>query len=99
MASSSLPSPSSPSCILSWYDTSRPRRLDLVGDYAGQELFLIDGDSLLRDCFGDARLDFLCGWQVLHAAYSVERFLDALVVRHCRFVVAFFDGTAPFWGP
>jgi ATP-dependent RNA helicase DDX60 len=96
MASStpSPPSPSPASPILSWYDTSCHRRLDLVGDYAGQEHFLIDGDSLLRDCFGDSRLDFLHGWQVLHAVYAVERFLGALVVRHCRFSVAFFDGTA-----
>ena len=34
------------------------RRVDLVGDYAGQELFLIEGDSLLLRCFSDADLDF-----------------------------------------
>lgn len=32
--------------------------IDLVGDYAGKELFLIEGDSLLRECFEDERIDF-----------------------------------------
>lgn len=34
------------------------RRVDLVGDYAGQELFLVEGDSLLLRCFSDVDLDF-----------------------------------------
>ena len=44
--------------ILSWYDRTRPMMIDLVGDYAGKELFLIEGDSLLRQCFSDERIDF-----------------------------------------
>jgi hypothetical protein len=32
--------------------------IDLVGDYAGKELFLVEGDSLLRECFEDERIDF-----------------------------------------
>lgn len=44
--------------ILSWYDARAPRILDLVGDYAGKELFLVEGDSLLRACFEDDRVDF-----------------------------------------
>lgn len=32
--------------------------MDLVGDYAGQELFVVEGDSLLLRCFSDPRLDF-----------------------------------------
>jgi hypothetical protein len=32
--------------------------IDLIGDYAGKELFLIDGDSLLRTSFEDSRIDF-----------------------------------------
>ena len=36
----------------------RPRVVDLIGDYAGKELFLIEGDSLLLECFGNGRLDF-----------------------------------------
>lgn len=44
--------------ILAWYDSTRPMHIDLVGDYAGKELFLVEGDSLLRECFDDERLDF-----------------------------------------
>lgn len=51
--------------ILSWYDARRPRFIDLVGDYAGKELFLVEGDSLLRHCFEDDRLDFN-GKSILH---------------------------------
>lgn len=47
-----------PANILGWYDDLRPMWIDLVGDYAGKELFLIEGDSLLRECFGDERIDF-----------------------------------------
>jgi hypothetical protein len=44
--------------ILAWYDARTPMFIDLVGDYAGKELFLVEGDSLLRDCFEDERIDF-----------------------------------------
>jgi hypothetical protein len=44
--------------VLSWYDRTRPMFIDLVGDYAGKELFLVEGDSLLRVCFEDERIDF-----------------------------------------
>lgn len=44
--------------ILNWYDSTRPMFIDLVGDYAGKELFLVEGDSLLRECFEDERVDF-----------------------------------------
>ena len=44
--------------ITNWYDCSRPMWNDLVGDYAGKELFLVEGDSLLRECFEDPRIDF-----------------------------------------
>ncbi|TAQ87818.1 hypothetical protein B7494_g3841 [Chlorociboria aeruginascens] len=77
--------------ILSWYDSTRPMWIDLVGDYAGKELFLVEGDSLLRECFEDARIDFDDGFQLLHAVYVVERFLENLVKRHCHFHIAFFD--------
>lgn len=67
------------------------RRVDLVGDYAGNELFLIDGDSLLLRCFDDERLDFHHGLQLLHAAYNVETLLENLIKRKCNFDIVFFD--------
>ncbi|KAF4635469.1 hypothetical protein G7Y89_g2618 [Cudoniella acicularis] len=77
--------------IISWYDSTRPMFIDLVGDYAGKELFLLEGDSLLRECFEDDRIDFDSGYQLLHTVYVVERFLENLVKRHCSFHIAFFD--------
>ncbi|KAG9228916.1 hypothetical protein BJ875DRAFT_524841, partial [Amylocarpus encephaloides] len=81
--------------ILSWYDRTRPMFIDLVGDYAGKELFLIDGDSLLRECFEDDRIDFNSGYQILHVVYVVERFLENLVKRHCSFHIAFIEARSP----
>ena len=34
------------------------RRVDLVGDYAGAELFIIGGESLLLHCLADQMIDF-----------------------------------------
>ena len=77
--------------ILEDYRKLLSRRVDLVGDYAGNELFLIDGDSLLLRCFADPKLDFEPGFQLLHAAYEVERFLHQLVTRKCNFRIVFFQ--------
>jgi hypothetical protein len=38
-------------------------------------------------------LNLLGGFQLLHAVYVVERFLENLVKRHCQFHIAFFEGT------
>jgi hypothetical protein len=77
--------------VLEFYSKLYSRRVDIVGDYAGNELFLIEGDSLLLHCFDDAHIDFDPGFQLLHAAYAVESFLRGLVVRRCNFHVAFFE--------
>lgn len=74
-----------------WYGNHRPRFIDLVGDYAGRELFLLEGDSLLRECFSDDRIDFHHGFQMLHAVFVVELFLQNLINRHCRFHLAFIE--------
>lgn len=79
------------SLVNAWYDACRPRFIDLVGDYAGKELFLLEGESLLRLCFSDDRIDFHDGFQMLHAVFVVERFLEGLIKRYCQFHIAFFD--------
>lgn len=48
--------------LSAWHQQLYPVRIDLVGDYAGQELFFIEGDSLLRLAFGDARIDMDGTW-------------------------------------
>lgn len=67
------------------------RRVDLVGDYAGSELFIVEGDSLLLRSFSDAKLDFDEGFQLLHAIYAAEYLIKGLVQRKCNFHLVFFD--------
>ena len=57
--------------ILNWYDSTRPMFIDLVGDYAGKELFLIEGDSLLRETFEDERIDFRGKFSILYLSISI----------------------------
>ena len=74
--------------VSEWYETIYSRRVDLVGDYAGAELFLLEGDSLLLHAFSDSNLDFSDnGFQLLHAAYNVELFLKKLVARNASFTL------------
>jgi len=40
-----------------WFHTLHPTRIDIVGDFAGRELFILEGDSLLRVAFSDERID------------------------------------------
>lgn len=40
------------------YHSLYSRRVDLIGDYAGNELFLLELDSLLLHCFSDPMIDF-----------------------------------------
>jgi len=77
--------------VLHWYSRVYSRRVDIVGDYAGNELFLIEGDSILLNCFNDKHIDFDPGFQLLHATYTVENFLRGLIARRCNFHIAFFD--------
>lgn len=41
----------------SWFCSLHPTHIDIVGDFAGRELFILEGDSLLRVAFSDERID------------------------------------------
>lgn len=77
--------------IANEYQQLTARRVDLVGDYAGNELFFIEGDSLLLQAFDDSMLDFSKGFQLLHAVYNVEKLLHGLSQRKCNFKIVFFE--------
>ncbi|KAK6517129.1 hypothetical protein TWF506_007005 [Arthrobotrys conoides] len=77
--------------VSEWYGSLRPLLLDLVGDYAGQELFFIEGDSLCRHIFNDKRVSIRNGPQVITAIYALERFLSNLRQRGCNFHLVFFE--------
>ncbi|KAI2622822.1 hypothetical protein GGS21DRAFT_343625 [Xylaria nigripes] len=74
-----------------WYNSIYPRRVDIVGDFGGKQLFLIDADSLIHYCLTTSAVDFQDGFQLLHAIFSVESFLNNLRVRGCNVHVVFFD--------
>ncbi|KAJ5902701.1 DEAD/DEAH box helicase [Penicillium taxi] len=77
--------------LLNWYQSLSTKVVDLVGDLVGDELFIIDGDSLLLHCFSNKKLDFAPGFQLLHATYLVEKFLSQLYQRNCLFEIVFFS--------
>ncbi|KAH7255808.1 uncharacterized protein BKA55DRAFT_538183 [Fusarium redolens] len=41
-----------------WCQEQQPLTIDIVGDFAGQELFVNHGESLMRHCLTEARVDF-----------------------------------------
>lgn len=41
-----------------WYAELRPLTVDVVGDYAGRELFVVHGESLMRYCLLESKVDF-----------------------------------------
>ena len=62
--------------VFTWYHSLFSRRVDLVGDYAGNELFLIEFDSLLLHCFSDSRIDFHGGLKCSFSLVDLESPFD-----------------------
>lgn len=44
--------------VTEWYQRLRPLKVDIVGDFAGKELFLVHGESMMRYCLSQANVDF-----------------------------------------
>ncbi|KFA45643.1 hypothetical protein S40293_08914 [Stachybotrys chartarum IBT 40293] len=74
-----------------WRKVLRPRRVDIVGDFAGKELFGIHGEALIAHCLTQAEVDYDGGFQMLHAVHAVESFLSNLQQRGCSFHILWFD--------
>ena len=51
--------------VLTWYKSISSRRVDLIGDYAGSDIFLVELDSLLLQCFSNQNLNFGSKYQEL----------------------------------
>ncbi|KAJ3570966.1 hypothetical protein NPX13_g5546 [Xylaria arbuscula] len=68
--------------LAEWYSTARPRRVDIIGDFGGKDLFFIDGDSLLLHSITASKVDYDAMFQ-----YMIHQFLD---LRHS---VALINGT------
>ena len=41
-----------------WYRSLSPLKVDVVGDFAGKELFAIHGDSMLLHCIVEGKVDY-----------------------------------------
>lgn len=41
-----------------WYQSLRPLKVDVVGDFAGKRLFVIHGNSMFLHCLGEAKVDY-----------------------------------------
>ncbi|KAF8671655.1 P-loop containing nucleoside triphosphate hydrolase protein [Rhizoctonia solani] len=77
-----------------WIHKRRPRWMDLIGDYAGDEFFIVDGDSLCQVVLED-ELVAIGGdkptFQILHAIYRLEQEIQQLKQRNCNFEIVFFE--------
>lgn len=87
--------------LLLWYSGLRPLKVDVVGDFAGRELYVVHGESLIRHCLEQSRVDFegnhrlglfslVSSTNAIHAVYAVEKFLSDMHKRGCNFDVIFF---------
>ncbi|KAG1823796.1 uncharacterized protein BJ212DRAFT_703338 [Suillus subaureus] len=87
---------------LKWIDSTwfapasrNARWMDLIGDYAGAEPFVIDGHSLLQVVLDDRLLalakDDDPSFQIIHAIYSLECILKNFRNRSANFDIVFFD--------
>ncbi|KAG8921610.1 hypothetical protein FRC01_000166 [Tulasnella sp. 417] len=69
--------------------------MELLGDYIGSELFLIDGDAICQQALNDPLLSLGksqdCSFQLLHAVWSVEKLVSEFVSRRCNFEIVFFE--------
>ena len=44
--------------LLQWHKSIHPLKVDIVGDFAGKELFAIHGEAMLAHCVQEAKVDF-----------------------------------------
>lgn len=44
--------------LLAWYAGLRPLTVDIIGDFAGRDLYVVHGESLIRHCLEQSRVDF-----------------------------------------
>ncbi|KAF9108793.1 hypothetical protein BGX27_008236 [Mortierella sp. AM989] len=94
--------------LLQWYIKTNPRFVDLIGDFGGSDLFVIDGDGLLFHFMSNPTKHLLdCnrleqGYNEEHAVtlmltFHIEHFLHSLIERGSVFQVVFFDSHKLVW--
>ncbi|KAF9435528.1 hypothetical protein BGZ76_006111 [Entomortierella beljakovae] len=94
--------------LLQWYIKTHPRFVDLIGDFGGSDLFVIEGDGLLFHFISNPTKHLLnCnrleqGYDEEHAVtlmltFHIEHFLHSLIERGAVFQVVFFDSHKLVW--
>ncbi|KAK7063652.1 hypothetical protein R3P38DRAFT_2819611 [Favolaschia claudopus] len=75
--------------------TRRARWMDLLGDYAGEEFFVLSGESLIENVLDDRLLaighDEDASFQVLHAYFILEQTILEFVNRRANFEIVFWQ--------
>jgi hypothetical protein len=64
--------PGSRAQVLRWHKSIQPLKVDIVGDFAGKELFAIHGEAMLAHCVREAKVDFnraILPWLILVPSY------------------------------
>lgn len=79
--------------LVEWLDKSNLRPHELLSDLAAMnELFVIDGDSLLLETMKHEIVDWSgSAGEYLQVAFLVESFLNELLQRGATFRIVFFD--------
>ncbi|CCM02168.1 uncharacterized protein FIBRA_04246 [Fibroporia radiculosa] len=99
-----IPEPSSIKPALRYIDKKwylpanrRARWMDLIGDYAGTELFILDGEALLQQVLNDPLLalgrEGDPSFQILHAIHTLEKILNEFQSRSACFEIVFWQDT------
>ncbi|KAF8636971.1 hypothetical protein AX17_003132 [Amanita inopinata Kibby_2008] len=79
-----------------WYGLTyrRARWMDLLGDYAGNELFILDGESLVQSVLDNPLLALGkddCSFQILHAYFLLEQAILEFKKRSANFEIVFWQ--------
>ncbi|GJC89533.1 putative helicase C694.02 [Colletotrichum liriopes] len=79
----SVPDEETIAALREWKKSLNPLRVDIVGDFAGKEMFAIHGESLVAHCIARDNVDY--------HVHAVEVFLSKLQDRGCNFHIIWFD--------
>lgn len=65
--------------------------IDITREISDACLFLIDGTSLILECFQNHSIDWNCGGQYLHLVYMFEKYIQMFSTLSDYFYIVFFN--------
>jgi len=78
------------------YAICRPTMFDIFAHLSANEMFFVDGDSLVLEAMSKPVVDWDL-MQPLHVNFFVQRILQELIARGARFHVVFFESSRWIW--